>query len=159
MPKEWLEQTRQAWAQKANQALEQAGHEERIDGRSLADRRDAAERDGNLELAAELSREPNVHLDPLAVKKELRAAEARKPVDDPTVQRHYDVKRDTRELERERAAPDESQAVEQKRISWLEQELDNIGKAIREVREYIERGAGVGAGVGTDASAAGERES
>ena len=139
VPKEWLEQTRQAWAQKANRALEQAGREERIDGRSLADRRDAAERDGNLELAAELSREPNVHLDPLAVKKELRAAEARKPIDDPTVQRHYDVKRDTRELERERAAPDESQAVEQKRISWLEQELDNIGKAIREVREYIER--------------------
>ena len=72
---------------------------------------------------------------------------------------HYDVKRDTRELERERAAPDESQAVEQKRISWLEQELDNIGKAIREVREYIERAREWGAGVGTDASAAGERES
>ena len=55
------------------------------------------------------------------------------------MQRHYDVKRDTRELERERAAHDEPKTVEQKLISWLEQELDNIGKAIREVREYLEQ--------------------
>ena len=139
VPQEWLEKTRQAWQETANQALEQAGREERIDGRSLADRRDAAERDGNLELAAELSREPNVHLDPLAVKKELRAVEAGEPPDDPTVQRSYDVRRDNRELERERAAPDDQQEAEQTRISWLEQELDHIAKAIREVREYVEQ--------------------
>ena len=60
MPKEWLEQTRQTWEQTANLALEQAGREERIDGRSLAERRDAAHREGDLERAAELNREPNV---------------------------------------------------------------------------------------------------
>ena len=38
--------------------------EERIDGRSLAERRDVAERSGDLQQAAELSREPNVHLGP-----------------------------------------------------------------------------------------------
>ena len=139
VPKEWLEQTRQAWEQKANQALEQAGREERIDGRSLADRRDAAERDGNRELAAELSREPNVHLDPLAVKKEIRAVDAGEPCDDPTVQRFHDVRDRNRELELERAAPDDQQAAEQDRISWVERELDRIAAAIREVREYIER--------------------
>ena len=139
VPQEWLEKTRQAWQETANQALEQAGREERIDGRSLADRRDAAERDGNLELAAELSREPNVHLDPLVVKKEMRAVEAGEPPDDPTVQRSYDVRRDNRELERERAAPDDQQEAEQTRISWLEQELDHLAKAIREVREYVEQ--------------------
>ena len=64
MPKEWLEQTRQAWEQTANRALEQAGRAERIDGRSLADRRDEAHREGDLERAAELSREPNVHRGP-----------------------------------------------------------------------------------------------
>ena len=32
-----------------------------------------------------------------------------------------------------------SQEAEQTRISWLERELDHIGNAIREVREYIER--------------------
>ena len=139
VPKEWLEQTRQAWAQQANQALEQAGREERIDGRSLADARDAAYEAGDRARAAELSREPNVHLDPLAVKKELRAAVAGEPIDDPTVQRSYDVKDRNRALALERAEPDEQHETEQKRISWLERELDHITKAIREVREYIER--------------------
>ena len=45
-------------------AMVQAGRAERIDGRSLPDRRDAAHREGDLERAAELSREPNVHRGP-----------------------------------------------------------------------------------------------
>ena len=61
---DWLEKTRKAWEQTANQALERAGREERIDGRSLAERRDEAYRSGDLVRAAELSREPNVHLGP-----------------------------------------------------------------------------------------------
>ena len=48
----------------ANRALERAGRAERIDGCSLADLRDEAHRAGDLERAAELSREPNVHLGP-----------------------------------------------------------------------------------------------
>ena len=66
MPQAWLEDTRKAWEREANEVLERAGYGERIDHRSLASRRDAAERSGDLELAAELSREPNVHLGPLA---------------------------------------------------------------------------------------------
>ncbi len=61
---DWLEKTRKAWEQEANRALERAGRGERIDHRSLAERRDEAYRDGDLERAAELSREPNVHLGP-----------------------------------------------------------------------------------------------
>ena len=61
---DWLDKTRKAWEQTANQALERAGREERIDGRSLAERRDEAYRSGDLVRAAELSREPNVHLGP-----------------------------------------------------------------------------------------------
>ena len=61
---DWLDKTRQAWEQTANRALEQAGRAERIDGRSIADRRDAAHHEGDLERAAELSREPNVHRGP-----------------------------------------------------------------------------------------------
>ena len=61
---DWLDTTRQAWEQTANRALAQAGRAERIDGRSLPDRRDAAHREGDLERAAELSREPNVHRGP-----------------------------------------------------------------------------------------------
>ena len=61
---DWLEKTRKAWEQTANRSLERAGRAERIDGRSLAERRDEAYRSGDLERAAELSREPNVHLGP-----------------------------------------------------------------------------------------------
>ena len=61
---DWLEKTREAWEQTANRGLEQAGRAERIDGRSLADLRDEAHRAGDLGRAAELSREPNVHLGP-----------------------------------------------------------------------------------------------
>ena len=61
---DWLEKTRKAWEQEANRALERAGRAERIDGRSLADLRDEAHRAGDLKRAAQLSREPNVHLGP-----------------------------------------------------------------------------------------------
>ena len=61
---DWLNKTREAWEREANRALERAGHEERIDRRSLAERRDEAYRSGDLKRAAELSREPNVHLGP-----------------------------------------------------------------------------------------------
>ena len=64
MPQAWLADTRKAWAREANAALERAGRGERIDHRSLAERRDVAERSGDLQQAAELSREPNVHLGP-----------------------------------------------------------------------------------------------
>ena len=64
MSREWVKDTREAWAREANEALERAGREERVDHRSLASLRDEAERSGDLERAAELSREPNVHLGP-----------------------------------------------------------------------------------------------
>ena len=61
---DWLDKTRKAWEQTANRALERSGNGERIDHRSLAERRDEAYRSGDLKRAAELSREPNVHLGP-----------------------------------------------------------------------------------------------
>ena len=61
---DWLDKTRKAWEQTANQALERAGRTEQVDRRSLAERRDEAYRSGDLVRAAELSREPNVHLGP-----------------------------------------------------------------------------------------------
>ena len=54
------------------------------------------------------------------------------------MQRFHDVRDRNRELEPEQAVPDDQQAAEQDRISWVEGELDRIAAAIREVREYIE---------------------
>ena len=55
MSREWVKDTREAWERAANEALRRAGCGERIDHRSLAERRDEAERAGDLEQAAELS--------------------------------------------------------------------------------------------------------
>ena len=62
--KEWLKSTREAWAEHANRALARAGSTERIDHRSLSDRAEEAREAGDLERAAELSREPGRHLGP-----------------------------------------------------------------------------------------------
>ena len=62
--KEWLQSTREAWAKHANRALARAGSRERIDHRSLSDRAEEAREAGDLEQAAELSREPGKHLGP-----------------------------------------------------------------------------------------------
>ena len=62
--KEWLQGTREAWAEHANRALARAGSTERIDHRSLSDRAEEAREAGDLERAAELGREPGKHLGP-----------------------------------------------------------------------------------------------
>ena len=62
--KEWLQSTREAWAEHANLALARAGSGERIDHRSLGERAEEAREAGDLERAAELSREPGKHLGP-----------------------------------------------------------------------------------------------
>ena len=77
MSREWVKDTREAWAREANAALERAGREERVDHRSLASLRDEAERSGDLERAAELSREPNVHLGPEAYRADRGGARGR----------------------------------------------------------------------------------
>ena len=64
MDKHWIAQTREVWEQEANRALERAGQQDRVDHRSLAARRDEALARGDLERAAELSREPGVHRGP-----------------------------------------------------------------------------------------------
>ena len=48
-----MKDTREAWARAANEALRRADCGKRIDHRSLAERRDEAERSGDLEQAAE----------------------------------------------------------------------------------------------------------
>ena len=60
-PKAWLEATREAWAEQTNQALERAGHEIRIDHRSLE--------------AQGIERLPSLHLGPTVQAMEARGIE------------------------------------------------------------------------------------
>ena len=60
--KERLEGWRESWSNHANRALDRAGRSERIDHRTLKEQRQEALDRGDLEKAAELDREPQVHL-------------------------------------------------------------------------------------------------
>jgi ribonuclease HI len=61
-PKQWLEDTRALWATMCNEALQKAGHQARIDHRSLA--------------AQCVDRAPQIHLGPAAFGLELRTGQA-----------------------------------------------------------------------------------
>ncbi len=76
----WLHQVREQWAGRVNQALERAGHEARVDHRMLAVRALEAADAGDMEKAAALAREPNIHLGPAALESVERMARGQKPM-------------------------------------------------------------------------------
>ena len=131
VPRAWLEQTRKAWEQEANKELRRAGREERIDHRSLAERRDEADRSGDLELAAELSREPNVHLGPQAF------GTLPGETDSLVQQKAERVEKENQALRQERSGVDERIEAKAQEISGIEQELRRIEGWIRETVERI----------------------
>ena len=57
MSREWVKDNREAWEREANKALRRTGCGERIDHRSLAERRDEAERSGVLERAERVEKD------------------------------------------------------------------------------------------------------
>ena len=158
---DWLENTRKAWEQTANQALERAGREERIDGRSLAERRDEAYRSGDLVRAAELSREPNVHLGPS------RHREGRGAAVEEKLQKAERVERGNRVAAAERDADRQEVARIEREIRRVEARLkesyDRIRRAIdqriqqagRAIREGAEAAARAGRAVGRAGEAIG----
>ncbi len=120
---DWLEKTRKAWEQTANRALERAGRAERIDGRSLADLRDEAQRAGDLKRAAEFSREPNVHLGPERYRMIRGGASA-------TVQQAGRVERRNRAGEHEREA-------DRKQVERLEREIAGVEARLKETYDRV----------------------
>ena len=120
---DWLEQTREAWEQTANRALEQAGQGERIDRRSLADLRDEAHRAGDLERAAELSREPNVHLGPGGYRA-IRGGSSE------TVQQAGRV-------ERRNEADRGQRTADSRQVERLQREIAGMGAQLKETYERI----------------------
>ena len=122
---DWLDTTRQAWEQAANRALAQAGRAERIDGRSLPDRRDAAHREGDLERAAELSREPNVHRGPGQYLKDRGRASA-------TAAQAEAVEQRTATARAERDA-------DRRQVERLEQEIAAVVARLQETYDRVRR--------------------
>ena len=120
---DWLEKTRKAWEQTANRALERAGLAERIDGRSLADLRDEAHRAGDLERAADFSREPNVHLGPERYRT-IRGGASE------TVQQAGHVERRTAEDREERDG-------DSRQVERLEREIAGVEARLKETYDRV----------------------
>ena len=143
MPQAWLEDTRKAWEREANAALERAGRGERIDHRSLAERRDVAERSGDLKQAAELSREPNVHLGPeryRAMRGGASAAVQRAGrVDQVNAADRGERATDSRQVER---LGRETAGIEERLKETYDRLRAELDKRIREARQAIRRGSG-----------------
>ena len=129
--KGWLRQTRKSWETAANRALAEAGRGERIDCRSLADRRDDAMARGDLEEAAEFSREPEVHLGPAA----LTMPDEKDPLPGITAKAAA-VQEHNAELRFERTRVDDDLEKEKKLLELLE---DRIRKLAQELQRAAER--------------------
>ena len=119
MDKHWIAETREVWGREANRALERAGQEDRVDHRSLAAQRDESLARGDLERAAELSREPSVHRGP-----------QKRQADSTVHQRAAAAEQSNRELVRERREINE-------RIGRAEREIFGERARLKETYERI----------------------
>ena len=119
MDKHWIAETRQVWAREANRALQRACQEARVDHRTLAAQREEALQRGDLERAAELSREPSVH----------RGLQTRQ-ADSTVKQRAVAAEQSNRDLVRERREINE-------RIGRAEREIFGDRARLKETYERI----------------------
>ena len=126
MDKHWIAQTRPVWEQEVNRALQRAGQQDRVDHRSLAARRDEALARGDLERAAELSREPGVHRGP-----------QKRQADSTVHQRAAAVEQANRVREQERREIEE-------RIGRAEREIAGERARLKETYERIRTAIGEG---------------
>ena len=147
MNPDWIAQTRQVWEQEANRALERAGRSERINHRSLAEQFTEAERSGDLERAAVLSREPSVHRGP-----------QKRQADSTVKQRVGEVDRINRGLERERREIDASIGQAEQEIAGERGRLKETYERIRTAIDERIRQAGRAIRAGSEAAGRAVRE-
>ena len=112
-PREWLENTREQWADHANEALERAGRTERITEASFETQYfEAAENGDEREMARLEGREPGVHIGP------------------------HNVARAERGEDLDRVA-EAGDAADRNRVRWIDGALERVEKEIREVAQRI----------------------
>ena len=112
-PREWLENTREQWADHANEALERAGRSERITEASFETQYfEAAENGDEREMARLQNREPGVHIGPHNVARAMRGED----------------------LDRVAEAGD---AADRNRVRWIEGALARVEQQIREVAQRV----------------------
>ena len=112
-PRDWLEQTREDWADQANEALDRAGRPERITEASFETQYwEAAEAGNEREMARLQNREPGVHIGPHNVARAMRGED----------------------LDRVAEAED---AEDRNRVRWIEGVLARVEQEIRDLTHRI----------------------
>ena len=112
-PREWLENTREQWADHANEALERAGRTERITEASFETQYfEAAENGDEREMARLQNLEPGVHIGPHNVARAMRGED----------------------LDRVAEAGD---AADRNRVGWIEGASARVEQQIREVAQRV----------------------
>ena len=112
-PREWLENTREQWADHANEALERAGRTERINEASFETQYfEAAENGDEREMARLQNREPGVHIGPHNVARAMRGED----------------------LDRVAEAAD---AADRNAVGLIEGALERLDQQIRELTQQI----------------------
>ena len=136
-PKAWLEETREAWAEQTNQALERGGHEIRIDHRSLA--------------AQGIERVAGVHLGPAGAQMEARGVESARGAE-----ARAERQAQQEEVEHERTEPGPGREPGR---AGVEREGGDVGGRAESVAGGGggERGPGLGSGPGASRGAEPER--
>lgn len=136
MPTDWLRDTRAAWAEKVNEALERRGLAERVDHRSLAVRAVEAYERGDFDAAARLSREPGVHLGPGATEREVGRVMAGRPSLH-VVEKHHEVESRNAEADARWAGYETEIGSLQDRIADIARELREIPQRLVEAAERV----------------------
>ena len=116
-PRDWLEQTREDWADHANRALERVGSRERISDATLETQYFDAAEQGDERRAAELEhREPGQHMGP------------------------HNIARAERGEDVDRIA-DAQDAADRNRLPWIARRLQHVEQAISRLAERIQERA------------------
>ena len=166
--REWLEETRERWADRANEALERAGFTERISEATLKEQYFEAVEVGNEHEAARLNREPGVHIGPHNIRRFLRGEQSDRLEEAMDAQDRNRIRVVEAELTRVEQQIRELKEIYDRARAAIDKRLEQVGRAIRAGADAVGRaGAGLvrsgeelgraGAAVGRAASVRPER--
>ena len=130
--REWLEETRERWADRANEALERAGFTERISEATLKEQYfEAVEAGNEREMARLQGREPGVHIGPHNIHRELRGEESDRLAEAMDAQDRNRIRVVEAELTRVEQQIRELKEIYDRARAAIDKRLEQVGRAIR----------------------------
>ena len=143
--REWLEETRERWADRANEALERAGRPERINEASLENQYwEAAENGDEREMARLQGREPGVHIGPHNIRRFLRGEQSDRLEEAMDAQDRNRIRVVETELTRVEQQIRELKEIYDRARAAIDKRLEQVGRAMRAGADAVGRaGAGL----------------